>query len=35
MKIFQFNKEYGKKITQYNSFFIMNRILETKKEAYI
>ncbi|CAM5721649.1 hypothetical protein SAFG77S_10485 [Streptomyces afghaniensis] len=35
MKIFRFNKESGKQITQFNSCFIMNRILETKKEAYI
>ncbi|MGV3240986.1 hypothetical protein ACEF17_13000, partial [Streptococcus hyovaginalis] len=34
MKIFRFNKESGKQITQFNSCFIMNRILETKKEAY-
>lgn len=35
MEIFQFNKEYGKQITQYNSYFIMSRIVETKKEAHI
>ena len=35
MKIFLFNKEYGKQITQFNSCFIMNRIMQTKREAHI
>ncbi len=35
MKIFQFNKESGKKITPFNSNFIMNRIIKTQKAAHI
>jgi quercetin dioxygenase-like cupin family protein len=35
MKIFQFNKESGKKITPFNSNFIISRIIQTEKEAHI
>ncbi|HWL23790.1 MAG TPA: cupin [Ureibacillus sp.] len=35
MKIFQFGKEEGKKITQFDSDFIMSRIILTEKEARI
>ena len=31
MKIFQFNKNLGKKISHYNSDFIMSRIIQTDK----
>jgi quercetin dioxygenase-like cupin family protein len=35
LKIFQFNKENGKKITQFDSNFIMNRVVLTEKPAHI
>lgn len=35
MKIYQFNKEVGKKITKFNSDFIMSRIMQTEKAAHI
>jgi quercetin dioxygenase-like cupin family protein len=35
LKIFQFSKENGKKITQFNSNFIMNRVVLTEKPAHI
>lgn len=35
MEIYQFNKENGKKITKFDSDFIMNRITHTQKSAHI
>ena len=35
MEIYQFKKDGGKKITKFNSDFIMARIIRTQKEAYI
>ncbi|WJE17175.1 cupin [Halobacillus sp. ACCC02827] len=35
MEIYQFNKENGKKITKFDSNFIMNRITHTQKSAHI
>jgi quercetin dioxygenase-like cupin family protein len=35
MEIYQFKKEAGKKITKFNSDFIMSRITQTQKVAHI
>ncbi|MBN8191908.1 cupin [Bacillus sp. NTK074B] len=35
MKLYQFNKDSGKKITKFNSDFIMSRITQTHKAAHI
>ncbi|WP_408009901.1 cupin [Pseudalkalibacillus sp. A8] len=35
MELFQFNKEVGKKITKFDSDFIMSRIIQTEKPAHI
>lgn len=35
MKIYQFKKETGKRITKFNSDFVMSRITQTEKAAYI
>ncbi|GGF35975.1 hypothetical protein GCM10010954_38740 [Halobacillus andaensis] len=35
MEIYQFNKQKGKKITKFDSNFIMNRITQTQKSAHI
>jgi hypothetical protein len=35
MEIYQFKKETGKKITKFNSDFIMSRITQTQKPAHI
>ncbi|UOQ91459.1 cupin [Halobacillus shinanisalinarum] len=35
MEIYQFKKETGKKIKQFNSDFIMSRITQTQKAAHI
>ncbi len=35
MEIYQFNKENGKKITKFDSNFIMNRITQTQNSAHI
>ncbi|MGM2769990.1 cupin [Bacillus sp. PGP15] len=35
MEIYQFKKEGGKKITKFNSDFIMARIISTQKAAHI
>lgn len=35
MKIYQFTKEAGKKITKFDSDFVMSRITQTEKAAYI
>lgn len=35
MKLYQFNKETGKTITQYDSHFVMSRITQTEKAAHI
>ncbi|WP_057765970.1 cupin [Cytobacillus praedii] len=35
MEIYSFNKDTGKRITVFNSDFIMSRIIQTKKEAHI
>ena len=35
MEIYQFNKENGKKITQFDSDFIMTRITQTQNRAHI
>jgi hypothetical protein len=35
MEIYQFQKEEGKKITKFNSDFIMSRITQTQKAAHI
>lgn len=35
MEFYRFNKESGKQITQYNSNFVMSRIIQTDKTANI
>ncbi|MEG9295174.1 cupin [Mangrovibacillus sp. Mu-81] len=35
MEIYQFTKETGKKITKFNSDFVMSRITKTEKAAHI
>ncbi|MDI7741165.1 cupin [Lysinibacillus fusiformis] len=35
MEIYRFDKDSGKKFTQFNSDFVMTRILQTKHEAHI
>jgi quercetin dioxygenase-like cupin family protein len=35
MEVYEFNKEAGKKITKFNSDFIMSRITQTQKVAHI
>ncbi|MGM0837260.1 MAG: cupin [Bacillota bacterium] len=35
MKIYQFTKESGKKITKFHSDFVMSRIIQTEKPAHI
>ncbi|TWT00142.1 cupin [Planomicrobium sp. CPCC 101079] len=35
MKIYQFKKETGKKITKFDSNFVMSRIAQTEKAAHI
>jgi quercetin dioxygenase-like cupin family protein len=35
MEIYQFKKETGKKITKFNSDFVMSRITQTQKPAHI
>ncbi|WP_017691794.1 hypothetical protein [Paenibacillus sp. PAMC 26794] len=35
MRIFQFKQESGKKITKFESNFVMSRITQTHKEAHI
>ncbi|UOR12854.1 cupin domain-containing protein [Halobacillus amylolyticus] len=35
MEVYQFNKENGKKITKFDSNFIMSRITQTQKGAHI
>ena len=35
MEIYQFNKEVGKKITKFDSDFVMSRITQTDKVAHI
>lgn len=35
MKIYQFKKETGKKITKFDSDFVMSRIAQTEKAAHI
>lgn len=35
MEIYTFNKDSGKRITKYNSDFIMSRIIQTKEKVHI
>jgi len=35
MKIYQFKKESGKKITKFDSDFVMSRITQTEKAVHI
>lgn len=35
MELYQFSKDSGKKITEFNSDFTMSRILQTNKSAHI
>ncbi|WP_077595826.1 cupin domain-containing protein [Oceanobacillus kimchii] len=35
MEFYQFNKDKGKKISKFNSDFIMSRIIQTEKETHI
>ncbi len=35
MEFYKFNKDSGKKISKFNSDFIMSRIIQTEKTAYI
>ncbi len=35
MELYTFNKDSGKKITKFNSDFIMARIIQTDKAAHI
>lgn len=35
MELYRFDKESGKKITQFNSNFVMTRILQTNQDAHI
>lgn len=35
MKTFQFNKEAGKRVTKFESDFVMSRIIQTQKSAHI
>lgn len=35
MKLYQFTKETGKKITKFDSDFVMSRIMQTEKPVHI
>jgi quercetin dioxygenase-like cupin family protein len=35
VKIYQFNKEAGKRITKFDSDFVMSRITQTQKSAHV
>ncbi len=35
MELYRFDKETGKRITKFNSDFVMSRIIQTEKNAHV
>ncbi|GAE37222.1 cupin domain-containing protein [Halalkalibacter akibai] len=35
MKLYRFSKDHGKKVSKFNSDFIMSRVIQTEKSAHV